>query len=241
MRLDAYLYTNQGGRDHNEDAARWEVREDSGCFLVADGLGGHRGGEIASALVADAVFQHWQEETEPPEDRTAWLEQEILAANDALLEEQEKQGAVMKSTVAVLAMDGERASWAHVGDSRIYALSGGRVHRLTRDHSVSYSKYLAGEIGRDRLNFDEDRSRLLRVVGEKSRCQPQTATAVAGPGDGFLLCSDGFWEYIYDEELLADFLKATSPQEWVELLLVRILPRLRPQNDNLTLLAVFAG
>lgn len=241
MELEAFLYTHQGGRDHNEDAARWDLREEGGFFLVADGLGGHCGGEIASDLVAGAIFKSWQDESETPQGRAEWLEQEIRKANHALRSEQERRHAHMKSTVAVLAIDDACATWAHVGDSRIYALSNGRIHRLTRDHSVTYKKYLAGEITRNAINFDDDRSSLLRVVGEKTRCLPETGSAPIYPGDGFLLCSDGFWEYLYDEEILIDFLKARSPEEWAERMLVRILPRLRPQNDNLTLLSVFAG
>ena len=241
MRLDAFLYTNAGGREQNEDSARWNVKEDAGFFLVADGLGGHRGVEIASALAADSLNRTWLDESEPPEDRAAWLREEILRANGALLAEQEARHASMKTTVAALAADGERIAWAHVGDSRIYALSDGRVRRLTQDHSVSYKKYLAGEITRNAVNFDEDRPSLLRVVGEESRCVPDTGSGSLFPGDGFLLCSDGFWEYVYDEEILIDFLKAGTPREWAELLLLRVLPRLRPGNDNLTLLAVCAG
>ena len=61
------------------------------------------------------------------------------------------------------------------------------------------------------------------------------------PGDAFLLCSDGFWEYLYDEEILIDFLKAETPEHWAELMLLRILPRITQETDNMTLLTVFVG
>ena len=243
MRFDVFLYTNEGGRSHNEDAARWSVRDGNALFLVADGLGGHRGGEIASSLAADCVLSDW-ETAEVPENRAAWLADSILRANDALLREQEERAASMKSTIPVLAADGDRASWAHVGDSRVYLLTGGRILRLTQDHSVTYKKYLAGEITRNGVNFDEDRSSLLRAVGERERCLPESGPACGrrlAPGDALLLCTDGFWEYLYDEEMLADFLKASTAREWAERMLVRALPRFSPHHDNLTLLAVFAG
>lgn len=241
MYLESFLYTNQGGRSHNEDCARWEIRENSGFFVVADGLGGHRGGEIASKLVAESLYQSWKNETMPPINRAKWLESEIHKADLALLAEQKMRQQSMKTTVAVLTLDDDLLSWTHVGDSRIYALSGGCIYPLTHDHSVSYKKHLAGQISRNALNFDEDRSSLLQAVGAHSRCRPHATSAFAMPGDAFLLCSDGFWEYVYDEEILADFLISDSPRQWVETLLVRILPRLRTNNDNATLLAVYLG
>lgn len=244
MNFSVSLYTNPGGRAQNEDAARWSVRDGGALFLVADGLGGHRGGEIASSFVADCVLSAWEETAPPPEDRAGWLLGAIGEANEALLREQEERHASMKSTVVIAAADGDRLFWAHAGDSRAYLLTGGRILRLTQDHSVTYKKYLAGEIPRDEINFDEDRSSLLRAVGERERCIPEAGPSCGRqllPGDGLLLCTDGFWESLYDEEILADFLQSADPQEWAERMLVRALPRFSEHHDNLTVLTVFAG
>lgn len=245
MELDAYLYTNPGGRSYNEDCAGWRADGGDGVFLLADGLGGHLGGEQASALVVDSLLSSWEKESPEllPEDCRQWLEESIRAANRELMAAQARAQNGMKSTVAALALKEGRAAWAHVGDSRLYHFTGGRLRQVTRDHSVTYKKYLAGEISRDQINFDEDRSGLLRVVGDKARCLPESGEPEDGlvrPGDAFLLCSDGFWEYLFEEEILIDLLKADTPEAWAELMLVRALPRLRPGSDNLTLLAVFA-
>ena len=102
-----------------------------------------------------------------------------------------------------------------------------------------------GEISREEINFDEDRSSLLRAVGDTSRCLPEWGEPLNDgavlPGDAFLLCSDGFWEYLFDEEILIDRLKADTAQRWAELMLLRLLPRMRPNSDNLTLITVFVG
>ncbi len=244
MKLDAYRYTNPGGRPYNEDNADFRSSGDEGLFLLADGLGGHLGGAHASALVVESLLAAWEAdsgELSAPGCRQ-WLEDAILDANQALLSAQTQRQNSMKSTLVALALKEGRAAWAHVGDSRLYYLTGGRLLQVTRDHSVTYKKYLAGEISREEINFDEDRSSLLRVVGDVSRCLPESGEAESGPvqpGDAFLLCSDGFWEYLFEEEILLDFLKSETPEAWAERMLVRALPRMRPGSDNLTLLAVF--
>lgn len=244
MKLDTYLYTNPGGRSYNEDSADCRIDGGEGIILLADGLGGHLGGEQASALVVRSLLDAWEAENGDlvPEDCRQWLEESIRSANQALLAAQAREQNSMKSTVVALALKDGRAAWAHVGDSRLYHLTGGQLRQVTRDHSVTYKKYLAGEIRREQINFDEDRSSLLRVVGDASRCLPESGEpeeGVVSPGDAFLLCSDGFWEYLFDEEILIDYLKADTPEAWAELMLVRALPRIRPGSDNLTLLTVF--
>ena len=78
---------------------------------------------------------------------------------------------------------------------------------MTADHSVTYRKFLGGEISYMDIYHDDDRGRLLRVLG-KEPCRPEAGGAAAEPGDAFLLCSDGFWEYVYTEEMQADLCKA---------------------------------
>lgn len=244
MEITAYLYTNAGGRSRNEDSAGCRIDGGDGIFVLADGLGGHMDGEQASALVVESMLAAWEAEGGelPAADCRQWLEESIRAANQALLAAQAKNRSTMKSTVAALVLKDGQAAWAHAGDSRIYHLCRGRLVQVTRDHSVTYKKYLAGEITREAINFDEDRSSLLRVAGDENRCLPESGEPEGGrvySGDAFLLCSDGFWEYLLDDEILIDFLKADTPEAWAELMLVRALPRMRPGNDNLTLLAVF--
>lgn len=241
VKVDAYYYTNPGGRENNEDNADYFLDEDCGFFVLADGLGGHRGGADASALVVESMLSSWEEVS--GESMKEQLAACISQANEAVLKEQQERGIIMKSTVVALALNEGRAAWAHVGDSRLYHITGGRIYHATQDHSVTYKKYLMGEIRREEINFDEDRSSLLRAVGDSSKCLPTCGEPLNGgtvfPGDAFLLCSDGFWEYLFDEEILIDCLKAESPKQWAELMLLRLIPRMRPGSDNLTLITVF--
>lgn len=238
MRLDSFFYTDRGGRERNEDCAALLEQDGHGIYVVADGLGGHQHGEKASACVRDSLLDGWEAET--GKDRAAELNERILSANRALLEVQKEQHCTMRSTVAALAIDEERAVWAHVGDSRLYYLQGNMIRHITEDHSVSYKKYKAGEISRTQIGQDEDQSRLLRTLGNEERFEPviHIAEEPLAPDDAFLLCSDGVWEYLYDEEVLIDYLKADTAEEWGRLLLLRILKRLGPENDNLTLMTV---
>lgn len=237
MNLDVWCYTTSGGQLENEDALRWLNKKGHACFVLGDGLGGHEGGKLASAYITEEMLRLWEESVEEPEDRAIWLMEQAKAVNAGLLDRQREAENQMKSTLVCLTLDGDRAAWVHTGDSRLYYLHDGALQRLTADHSVTYRKYLSGEIRLNDMNFDEDRSALLNIMGTTERCHPETGTLKEGivPGDGFLICSDGFWEYLYDVEILVDWLKAASAQEWGRLLLLRVMERLRPGSDNLTL------
>ena len=127
MRISAYCYTNRGGRDHNEDSVRCSA--EAGAFVLADGLGGHGKGEVASALAADVLFEGCAAHPGPEE-----LLELFQRANGAVLEGQKLPGQEeMKTTAVVLSLAGERAVWGHVGDSRLYRFSGGTLAQETRD------------------------------------------------------------------------------------------------------------
>jgi serine/threonine protein phosphatase PrpC len=235
MKLSAYCYTNQGGREHNEDSVRCFAGEGRGIFVLADGLGGHGCGEVASALAADAICDGIAAGNPDAGELCAIFQ----AANAAIIDRQAVPGQEdMKTTAIALFVASDRAVWAHVGDSRLYRFSGDTLTQVTRDHSVSYMKYLGGEISRMDVYHDDDRPRLLRTLGREP-CRPEAAECVPAEGDAFLLCSDGFWEYVYQEEILADLLKAETPEQWAKLMLLRHIRRTPPGNDNFSLITVF--
>lgn len=236
MNMTTYAYTNQGGRDHNEDSIRANWDERRTVLVLADGLGGHGGGERASALAAEAVCTQCLSSQTVDE---AALAEMVRQANQAVLEGQREPGLEeMRTTLVALCLEGEQATWAHVGDSRLYRVSQGEITQLTKDHSVTYRKYLGGEITRMDVYHDDDRSSLLRVLGREP-CVPETGTDEIRPGDAFLLCSDGFWEYVYQEEILADRLKSALPEQWAQRMLLRHIRRTPEGNDNFSLITVF--
>ena len=234
MQLRAYAYTNRGGREHNEDSLRASAAE--GVFVLADGLGGHSRGEVASALAVDALFAGLTQMEAPDE---AGLLALFQSANEEILRQQAQPGQEeMRTTAVALKLAGDTAVWAHVGDSRLYRFSNGELAGVTADHSVTYRKFLGGEISYMDVYHDDDRSRLLRVLG-KEPCRPEAGRAAVSPGDAFLLCSDGFWEFVYNEEIQADLCKSRTPEEWAEQMLLRHIRRTPPGNDNFSLITVF--
>ena len=236
MKISYYAYTNKGGRPNNEDSICCGLQNRRGVFVLADGLGGHSSGEVASGLAAQAIREGCAG-AENLDSET--LKGQLEEANRLVLEGQKVPGREdMKTTAVALALEGDLAFWAHVGDSRLYRFSDGQLVFATRDHSVTYMKYLGGEISYMDVYHDDDRSSLLRVLG-KASCQPETGQAELKSGDAFLLCSDGFWEYVYQEEIQADLLKAETPAQWVQLMLLRQIRRTPPGNDNFSVIAVF--
>lgn len=238
MKATSCLYTNAGGRRENEDTIT-SVEYDNFClYAVCDGLGGHQNGKAASLAAANALSNALASKRPPSAEA---LENAFRLANEAVLEGQKEQGfESMKSTMVALVLTGEKALWAHVGDSRLYCFRKGELEFVTPDHSVSYRKFRAGEMTFDAIAQDEDRSGLLRVLGSRSSPGPELGSEpmTVLPGDAFLLCSDGFWEYLQCGELSADLLKSDTPEEWLHYLLARHAERCRKDNDNFSAIAV---
>ena len=240
MTIDSRLFTEKGGRDRNEDSVGKRQLGSGMLFVVADGLGGHKDGELASGCVTEHLLTaEFRDDDDPAE----WLGRELAAANEKLLALQAEQHSNMKSTAAVLLITDGKAWCAHVGDSRVYYFHDGRICGITADHSVAYKKYKAGEITFEQIGSDEDQSSLLRTMGNAERCVPEVAAydEPLSDGDGFMLCSDGFWEYLRGEEPLIDMLKAENAREWSELMLLRYMERAEPTGDNLSLITVMIG
>lgn len=237
MRIDEYEFTGSGGREYNQDCVGSRQDLSGAVFAVADGLGGHLCGEKASAEAIRTIVGGWDTSRT---DLSEQLNEKICEANTNILTLQENERCVMKTTAAVLAISGQQAVWANSGDSRVYYFHDGLLSCCTNDHSVAFKKYKAGEITRDQIGGDEDQSCLLRSLGGNDRYEPEIYPAIENiePGDAFLLCSDGAWEYLRDEEILIDLLKAQSATNWAELLMLRIMERVDGRNDNLSLITI---
>lgn len=239
MKIDSFYFSDRGGRRENEDSAGNAANEYGGIYVVADGLGGHMFGKRASDCVVISMLEAWENsEKEQIENMEAWMVESICSANSNILKQQEESRSNMKSTVVALLIRDNKACWANTGDSRLYFVRDGRLAGVTEDHSVAYKKYKSGEITRAQIATDEDQSSLLKALGNTSRWEPTLYGVELRPGDGFMLCSDGLWEYLNDEEVLVDCLKAKSAKDWAELLLVRAMGRIKPGNDNLTVQTV---
>ena len=234
MKLRAYAYTNRGGRDHNEDSLRFSAEDASSSWRTPGRPPLRRGGLRPGG---GCPLRGLAGPEAPDEEGLLAL---FRSANEEILRRQTQPGQEeMRTTAVALKIAGEMAVWAHIGDSRLYRFRGGELAEVTKDHSVTYRKYLGGEISYMDVYHDDDRGRLLRVLG-KEPCRPEAGRAAVEPGDAFLLCSDGFWEFVYSEEMQADLCRAAAPEDWAESMLLRHIRRTPPENDNFSLITVFA-
>lgn len=205
-----------GSRDVNEDSVSVTEYKGRTCFVVADGLGGHGGGDVASRLAVrafDAVFSSGK--GFPAE----LLSQAFTQAQSDILQEQQRMGvpSQMKTTVVALAIQNGQAVWGHIGDSRLYAFEHGKVKLRTLDHSVPQMLVLSREISEKDIRGHPDRNRLLRVLGaaEEPPRFELSEVQLTGQIQAFLLCSDGFWEFITEKEMGKMLKKSRTPTEWL--------------------------
>ena len=236
IKVQSASYTDIGGREDNEDFVQIVTADDTTaiCCVVADGLGGHGGGRIASQAAAGLICADWH-----PGDGSDRLTELLKSAHRAVLACQ-GQLCSMKTTAVVLSICGHKAAWAHVGDSRLYHFDNGRLAFQTLDHSLPQIAVQLGEITPEQIRFHPDRNRVLRALGQSGELNVTTGEAVLAKGrHAFLLCSDGFWEYVYEDEMAVELLTASSAAEWLERMRRHIANRAGSENDNNTAAAIW--
>jgi serine/threonine protein phosphatase PrpC len=239
VNFETALVSSAGGRSENQDAADCAVAENAACWVLADGLGGHGGGATAARMAVATVLASFRT---GPECSAGALARFLEDANKAVCGAQDGDPSLaeMRSTAVLLVSDLSRALWAHVGDSRLYYLNGGRIRFQTLDHSVPQAMVSAGEIGASEIRFHEDRNRLLRSLGNRNlRPAVHSEMEAMEPGDAFLLASDGFWEYVYETEMEVDFAKSSNPGDWLRRMEERLIQRATGEHDNYSAIAIF--
>lgn len=235
------LLSKPGEREYNEDYAGMERNGDAFCFVLADGLGGHGGGDEASRLVSEYILSDFKKQGEVSK---GYLKKCFEESQEILLKEQERQNRIleMKTTLVILLMDGQSIQWGHIGDSRLYYFRNRKLVQRTLDHSVPQMLLAAGEIKEKDIRFHPDRNRLLRVMGtewDSPKYKLEEPLERCGK-EVFLLCSDGFWEWIKENEMQAALRKAKSPEAWLEQMEKVILKNGTGKGmDNYSAIAVF--
>ena len=238
MNCDIDSCTSAGGKKKNEDTIRIISKPQGIAVIIADGLGAHGGGEIASASAAAAIRDSLPE-TGYTENVT--LSACFAAANRAVLSNQ-KPGIPMKSTAVLLAIEDENAVFTHVGDSRGYHFHMGKISQQTMDHSASQLAVLRGTITTTQIRFHESRSQLLRALGADESAHEEITTLPAPhPDDAFLLCTDGFWEYVTETEMEIDLAKSSTASAWLAYMLARVGSRVPEDHDNLSAITIICG
>lgn len=192
---------NQDAFGRFDDEARSEI-----LLVVADGLGGHLGGEVASRMAVERIGEFVRTSVGDPDER---LRSAIEQANDDILDRAREDPSLdgMGTTVVCLLLVEDGRSWvAHVGDSRLYRLRGGSIRCLTEDHSLIATLVREGVLTEAQARDDPRRNQILRALGVREDVELDLGAVELQPGDVYLLCSDGLHGLIEDEEIqrLAD-------------------------------------
>ena len=233
MEISISYYTARGKRQNNEDAVSLLEGSNSLLAVVADGLGGHEAGEVASNHAVATLNRLLQAQT-PEEDE---LIDAIRQANQEIYEMQNAQSH-MRTTVAALWLGDYRTIAANVGDSRIYQFRNGRIVYQSTDHSVAQMAVLVGEVEKSELRRSKDRNKLIRVVGEANPPKVDCVELTVQAGDRFLLCSDGFWEPVTEERMLETMASSATAQQWLRLMRQEVERVNNPTQDNHTAIAL---
>lgn len=214
MDVKAYGLTDVGRqRQHNEDT--FLVEDEAKLFLVADGMGGHAAGEIASRIAVDSISEFivhtkeddgtWPHAYDEHYTRTTnRLMAALRMANTRVLEAMRKDAKLrgMGTTVVACMADDGKISVAHVGDSRAYMIRNGKISRITNDHSWVYEQVQAGMLTEAEAEKHPLRNVITRALGGALSVNPDASEIDSRPGDVYLLCSDGLTGMVPEEEIL---------------------------------------
>lgn len=172
----------------------------SGLFIVADGMGGHKGGEVASQLSVATIAEFFQDSKNQTLEPKIRLKKALQAANQAIRNKSQLDISLhgMGTTTVAMVFHGTTLYIGHVGDSRAYLVHPSRIWQLTRDHSLVQEKLRAGIISRAQLKTDKMKHVLTRSVGVETDLEVDIYDFESHSGDIFLLCSDGLYGMMED-------------------------------------------
>ena len=238
---DALLVANLPGDplEVGHGVVRFEVSERGALLVVSDGMGGHKAGDVASALTVSSVHRELVERTSLPgpearvESAVVRANREVLAAGGAA----NRSG--MGSTLTAIVIDGERAHVAQVGDSRAYLLRGGVIRQLTHDQSMVQVLVDTGEIAPEEAQKSPMRNVLLQALGQRPNIKVALATLALRDRDCLLLCSDGLSGKLSPEEIRDAVLSSPSLDVAAERLIGTANER--GGEDNITVLLAGVG
>lgn len=238
MQFSVYQVSRKGGREKNEDRMGYCYTRDAGLFALADGMGGHPEGEVASQLALQTMAALFQRDAKPTlDDPLRFLHDAIIAGHHQLLRYATEKALMdtPRTTVVACVLQGDAAYWAHCGDSRLYLVRDGKLIARTRDHSYSELQETLAHVVPMGEKFN--RNVLFTCLGSPGKPVVDTAgPLLLHAGDRVLLCSDGLWGSLSDADI-AQELAARPISDAVPELVERALRHAGAKSDNVTVLA----
>ena len=239
MRFAVYQISRKGGREKNEDRMGYCYTRDSGLFALADGMGGHPEGEMASQLALQTMAALYQRDAKPKlADPLRFLQDAVMAGHHQLLRYASEKGLIdtPRTTIVACIMQGNTAYWAHCGDSRLYFVRGDKLIARTRDHSYAELQNSLSSVVP--MNDRYNRNVLFTCLGSPGKPVVDTAgPLLLQKGDRLLLCSDGLWGTVEDDAITQN-LATRSISDAVPELVEMALRNGGPKCDNVTVIAM---
>lgn len=223
-------YSSVGGRSDNEDSLLAVEKDNDFLFVVADGLGGDGNGGKASKIAVNELKRQFLD------CKSFSLDKAICQANNLIIQNQDVIGCKMKTTCVAILVESDKTIIANVGDSRAYFFDGNKIIFQTIDHSASQMAVNLGRITAEQIRGHEDRSILTRALGNED-VKIDITVIDNLVYDRILICSDGFWEYVIEEEMIRAIIY-DNPKDWLNKM-IRYRNEKAPINcDNNTAIAV---
>lgn len=239
MRFSVYQVSRRGGREKNEDRMGYCYTRSAGLFALADGMGGHPEGEVASQLALQTLAALFQREAKPGlKDPLRFLHDAILAGHHQLLRYATDKALLdtPRTTIVACLLQGNAAYWAHCGDSRLYLVRGDKLIARTRDHSYTELQDTMAQVVPIAQRFN--RNVLFTCLGSPGKPVVDTAgPLLMQAGDKVLLCSDGLWGSVTDG-VITEQLAQRPISDAVPELAEQALRNAGAKSDNVTVLAV---
>jgi PPM family protein phosphatase len=238
MQFSVYQISRKGGREKNEDRMGYCYTRDSGLFALADGMGGHPEGEVASQLALQTMAALFQRDAKSKlADPLRFLHDAIIAGHHQLLRYATEKALMdtPRTTLVACVLQGNAAYWAHCGDSRLYLVRDGKLIARTRDHSYTELQETLSHVVPMGEKFN--RNVLFTCLGSPGKPVVDTAGPIMmQAGDRVLLCSDGLWGSVTDAEIAAQLGQRTLADAVPELV-EQALRHAGAKSDNVTIIA----
>jgi serine/threonine protein phosphatase PrpC len=211
MRFSIFQESRKGARKANQDRTAYAYTRDALLMVVADGMGGHLHGEVASQIAVQLLSEAFQREAKPMlTDPSGFLQRSMLDAHFALGDYAKARNLVEspRTTCVACVVQDSMAYWAHAGDSRLYHIRDGRIHNQTRDHSRVQMLVDQGRVREEAVHAHPDRNKIFNCVGASAR--PQVELSKPTPlqeDDTLMLCTDGLWGPLTGKLITATLMK----------------------------------